>query len=191
MMATPALTVQQALAQFYQEHDFGEDGGVNEKLAYLKIGPVSVPIPNTQERREMIHLHDLNHIINGYDTSWRGESMVSTWEFVTGGWGFRPFIWGLIFSAMCVGLALFPKATFKAFVRGTYTRGLLDLRLPKSVLMSLIISDLQQRLGLQPNGVYPVLARHRWQFAGLYVVALGSWLVLILGAVWFGYRLFS
>lgn len=184
MIVAPAITVNEALAQFYQEHDFGQEGGIYEKWAYFKIGLITIPIPNTKERREMIYLHDLNHIVNGYETTWRGESMVSIWEFTTGGWGYRPMIWGLIFSAMSIGFVLYPRAVFGAFMRGQYTRSLWSLGLSKQALLALTIPDLKRQLGMEVGTSYPVRAVHRWQFALLYMVSLAFWISFGIGILW-------
>lgn len=48
------VTVGQALTQFYTDHDFGEEGGINDAFAYAKVRPFSIPIPNTAARKEVI-----------------------------------------------------------------------------------------------------------------------------------------
>lgn len=38
----PNNTVGQAIAKFYLENDFGDEGGINEKYAWIKFGFFSI-----------------------------------------------------------------------------------------------------------------------------------------------------
>lgn len=51
-------TVVETIQDFYTENNFGEDGGINKKIAWIKFGNFSVPIPNLEGRRKSIFLHD-------------------------------------------------------------------------------------------------------------------------------------
>jgi hypothetical protein len=44
------LTVEKAISNFYDQNDFGDDGGVSKKIAWLKFGFFSIPIPNVESR---------------------------------------------------------------------------------------------------------------------------------------------
>lgn len=79
-------TVEKAIQDFYKTHDFGEDGGIHEKYAWIKFGFIAIPIPNLESRRSNVYLHDISHIVTGFDTTWQGESAVSAWEVASGGW---------------------------------------------------------------------------------------------------------
>ena len=70
------LTTEQAIQEFYDRHDFGEDGGVNEKYAWIRFGFISIPIPNIESRKNNVYLHDVSHVVTGHDTTWKGESAV-------------------------------------------------------------------------------------------------------------------
>jgi hypothetical protein len=173
------MTIQQQLNEFYQTNNFGDEGGANETWVWFKFGPISLPFYNFKQRRELIWLHDLNHLVTGYDTNWRGESSVSAWETATGGWGISP-VWILILSAFGIGLFLHPVATFKAFVRGRYTRGPVNLQLPKKQLIQYQLSDLKQELGLANEPVYKanlsdVLHFLLWAFVSLALILAPLW----------------
>lgn len=171
---TDGLTVGQALINFYNEHDFGEEGGIDKAVAYAKIGPIRLPIPNTAARKEIIWLHDLHHLLNGYDTSWRGEGQVSAWEVAAGGFGSKLYIWALVLGALSVGMFLYPASCFKAFVRGTNCRPILSLGLSKSNLMLLTISELAAKIGLVNSQAYRPTVGHYLRFGLIWLLYAGG-----------------
>lgn len=81
-MKIPTLnhSTKQAISKFYKDNNFAEDGGINEKYSWIKFGFFSVPIPNLESRSNSIMFHDVNHIVTGFDTNWKGESAVLAWE---------------------------------------------------------------------------------------------------------------
>ena len=81
------MNVEHALNDFYDRHGYGEGGGINKKWDMIKFGSISLPLPNLESRRNNIYLHDINHLVTGYDTTWKGEGSVTSWEVATGGWG--------------------------------------------------------------------------------------------------------
>lgn len=175
----PRLTVRQALNEFYDTHDFGREGGVDEPVVRFKFGPVAVVLPNTEQRKQVIWLHDLHHLLNEYPTTWPGEGRVSAWELVTGGWGGQLYIWSLILSAFTIGGLLYPAGAFRAFVWGTYCRPVLSLGLSKAELLS--------RLGIDLSDAYPVRLSHYVRFAALLYGYVGLWVaggVLLIRAIW-------
>ncbi|MBO0950317.1 hypothetical protein [Fibrella forsythiae] len=187
MTATEPLTVQQALTQFYNDHDFGAEGGIDKPFAYAKVGPVRFPIPNTAQRKEIIWLHDLHHLLNGYETTWKGEGQVSAWELATGGFGWRVYIWALVLLAMSVGILVYPVGTFRAFVRGTYCQPIMGLGLPKADLMALPVASLRRKVGIDETAVNRVRPAHYIRFGLLWLLYVGSLIGLGLG----GYMLLS
>ncbi|MBO0938179.1 hypothetical protein J2I47_16625 [Fibrella sp. HMF5335] len=183
MNVHPTSTVQHALNQFYTDHDFGEEGGVNEQVVWLTFGPVAVPLPNTEQRKKVIWLHDLHHLLNEYPTTWSGEGRVSAWELATGGWGWQLYVWLLIILASSIGVLLFPRRAFLAFVRGTYCRPILSLGLTKTQLMQLPVSDLRHRLGIELTRPYPACLSHYLRFCLI-------WLFYVSSVIGFGVGLY-
>jgi hypothetical protein len=119
----PAWTLRQARARYFEENDFGEDGGYGDRWVKLKLGPFPYAIPNTQGRVRAVRYHDLHHIMTGYRTDWIGEFEIAAWEV---GSGCRDLAaaWFLNLSGMFAGLFLSPRRIFRAFVRGRNTRNL-------------------------------------------------------------------
>jgi hypothetical protein len=184
MTALEVPTVAQALNAFYAQNDFGDAGGINSDVAYVKIGPINFPIPNTQARKEAIWLHDLHHLLNGYNTDWPGEGRVSAWELTAGGFGAKLYIWALVLAAMSVGMLFYPTATFRAFVRGTYCRPIMSLGLSKQDLMQLPVGELQARVGIDPQRTYPVQISHYVRFGLLWLGYVGTLAGFIWGLFW-------
>ncbi len=174
-------TIQQQLNEFYQINNFGEEGGANATWAWFQFGAISLPLYNFKQRRELIWVHDLNHLVTGYDTTWRGESSVSAWEAATGGWGTNP-VWILILSAFGIGLVLYPTTTFRAFIRGRYTQGPVNLKIPKKQLIQLTINELRQKLNLTNEPIHKATSNDIMSFVGWGFISLA----LIFAPVWAG-----
>jgi hypothetical protein len=128
------LTLKQSLQNFYDDNNFGEEGGAKENWVWIKFGFFSLPIPNLEQRKKNVWRHDVNHILLGYDTSWRGESAVSAWEIGSGGWGNFWVAWVLTLWALGIGVIFFPTSTYKAFVRGRHTLSPFLLNLQRETL---------------------------------------------------------
>lgn len=144
------VTVQEALAEFYRENNFGDDGGVSKKVAWIKFGFFSIPIPNTESRKNNVVLHDLGHLVNGFDTTWKGESSVSAWEIASGGWGKHYFLWFLTLWAMGLGVVFYTKQTFLSFKKGVTMRNALTCHLSINEMLKMPLSGLKSKLNNHP-----------------------------------------
>lgn len=144
-------TVGQAVQHFYAKNDFGEDGGVSKKYAWAKFGFISLPIPNLESRRKNVSLHDINHIVTGYDTTWKGESAVSAWEVAAGGWQNFYTPWLLTLWAMGLGVLFYPKNVLEAFKKGLTMNNALTCGLSKTALHSYTIPELRNILSNKPK----------------------------------------
>lgn len=142
------ITAETALANFYKNSYFGDEA-FHKPWVSLKIGPLSIPMPNPQSRREAIHLHDLTHLITGYDTSFAGEGEVAAYEIVTGfppkyriGWCYSPI-------ALVVGMIVAPRRVIAAWRRAQGKTNLYWLNIPWAELKTLPMSELRRRFGLR------------------------------------------
>jgi hypothetical protein len=138
-------TVQNALQEFYQTHYFGDEA-LTAKVVQVRLGPLRFLFPNPKQRRDAIHLHDLTHLLTGYDTSWTGEGEVAAWELAS---GFPRKYWiGWVYAPMTftVGFLISPLKVAKAFVRGWGQTNLYKLDLPREKLNSLTLLDLKEEL---------------------------------------------
>ena len=140
----------QAIQDFYEKYDFGKDGGINKKYAWIKFGFISIPIPNVESRRNNVYLHDVSHIVTGHDTTWKGESAISAWEIASGGWRNLYFPWLLTLWAMGLGVMFYPSSVLKSFRQGLTMNNALTCGLSKNEIYELPISDLTQLLSNKP-----------------------------------------
>ncbi len=171
-------TVAQALQDFYSRHNYGEEGGIHERFAWIKFGFVSLPFPNVAGRRKNVHLHDINHIVTGYGVSWKGESAVSAWEIASGGWGRVYVIWLMAFWAMGLGSVFYPRHVLRAFRRGLTMRNALACGLGREEMYSLPVDRLREKMSCYPAG-------NKHPFTWMVLSALFFLLPFILGALTF------
>ncbi len=139
------MTVAQALEQFYTKNELPKNGGINENTFQLKFRFFSLTLPNSQLRKDLIHIHDIQHILYNCDTSWKGESFISGWEVATGLWKQIPV--GLMsLWAMGFGLLNYPKEIFNGYKAGLQCHGIVDLQLTKDELLQLSIKELEEKI---------------------------------------------
>mgnify|MGYP003393812847 FL=1 len=137
----------EVLRHYYDTRYFG-DKAMRDPWVWVKLGPISFPSPNLRGRREIIHLHDLHHILTGFDTDWAGEGEVAAWELASGfPKGYRV---GYLYAPItfCIGLIVAPRRLIQAFRRGLGKKNLCHLRLEKNQLLSMPIDDLKRDLSL-------------------------------------------
>ena len=77
--------------------------------------------------RRSLTLHDLNHLISGYDLSLRGEVENAAWELGSGGCGRYVFFWVDRIIIVLLGLLGMPRAVARAFRAGRRYRNLYQL----------------------------------------------------------------
>lgn len=179
---TSTQTIQQAIQQFYDKNNFGEDGGINEKYAWIKFGFFSVPMPNFESRRNNVYLHDVHHVVTDNNTTWKGESAVSAWEVASGGWNKLYIPWLLTLWAMGLGMLFYTTATLNAFKKGLTMNNALTCGLTRSEINILTVSELQNVLSNRPKSNKKVVF---WSVVSLivfvapFVVGLLAILILI------------
>jgi hypothetical protein len=136
------MTIANTLQQFYKENNFAKDGGKSENTFELKFKLFSINLPNSQFRKEVIHIHDIQHILYDCDTTWKGEAFIAGWEISTGLWKHFPIgfmsLWAMGFS-----LLNYPKEVYKGYKEGRKVTGIIDLQLSKQQLLALTINELK------------------------------------------------
>jgi hypothetical protein len=140
------LTLGAARADYYRVNGFGEDGGDALEWVPLKILGMTLKIPNTDGRRRALKIHDLHHVVTGYQTDLRGEAEIGAWELASGclRW---PAATILNLFALAMGLVLAPHRMARAWSLGRHTNNLysedvVDHLLPRTV------SEVRSSLGL-------------------------------------------
>ncbi len=179
-----ALTVR-AGRQLYFERS-GIEPGYDARWATLRAGGIPVLVlPNTAGRVRAVRLHDLHHVVTGYETTWTGEGEIAAWEIASGCGGFFA-AWVLNLSALVVGLVIAPRRAFRAFVRGRHSENLYKTAGEWSeALLELRVGELRAKLGLDdvppPATTTDVAAFALWVIASIayatYLPALAIWLL--------------
>ena len=130
------MTIERLLRDFYKENGLPENGGDDQNTFHIKILGINFKLPNPKFRQDVIHIHDIEHILNDCDVSWKGEGFISGWEISTGLW--KQFPIGLL-SIWAMGYSFWinPKSVFKGFIKGINNIGIIDLNISKEVLMQM------------------------------------------------------
>lgn len=142
----PSSTLREARTRYFEDNEFGPDGGYGSPWVEVKVGPFPYAIPNTKGRVEAVRYHDLHHIMTGYRTNWTGETEISAWELGSGCGSFRA-AWYLNVSGMGMGVALAPRRMYRAFIRGRHSRNLYD-RAFGDALLDARVGEMRAELGL-------------------------------------------
>ena len=131
------------LNQFNLNNGLPVNGGVAKNTFNFKLGIFNIPVPNPKFRKDVVHIHDVEHILNNCDTSHKGEAFIAGWEV-----GTRFYIYFqiniFIFLAFGYYLLMYPKTVFKGFKKGLNNIGIIDLGLNKSELMELDFNQLMK-----------------------------------------------
>ncbi|HEU0029495.1 MAG TPA: hypothetical protein VFQ53_02595 [Kofleriaceae bacterium] len=174
-MYADSLTVAEARARYFADNGFTE-ATYTDPWVKLKVGPVPFAFPNTTARKAAVKLHDLHHVATDYRTTWTGEGEIAAWE-IGAGCGRYGAAWLLNLSAMAIGLAIAPRAVFRAFVRGRHSKSLYD-RAFADDLLALRVGELRALLRLDQPAA-PASAADRLAFA----VAVAGALATVTGMV--------
>jgi len=172
------MTIYQSLQKFYIENNFPIDGGESDAYFDLKFQFFTLKLPNFKFRKEVIYIHDIQHILYNCDTSWKGEAFIAGLEIGTKMWKHIPIgfisLWAMGFS-----LLNHPKQVLKGYKTGINIKNILDLQLKKDTLLQLSISDL--KAALQKEHATPInwLVFLFWCFIGEIVFLLPLLLIII------------
>jgi acetyl esterase/lipase len=176
-----SMTLLEARALFFARSGLGDDGGYSARWVRIESKPVPVYFPNTACRVEAAKLHDLHHIAMEYETDWLGEAEIAGWE-IASGCGRHGWAWLLNLGAFTIGMVLFPKRLFRAFVRGRRAANLYREGFPQSRLATNSVGWLREKLGISGEDS-PALLSDRLAFVFWCVVALAYHAGLPLGGL--------
>ena len=134
------MTIENLLSDFYKKNGIPRQGGIHEDRFQIKAFGINLRLPNPKLRKKVIHLHDIEHILNNCDTSWKGEAFIAGCELATGIWKHFPIC---LFTYWTVGYSLWihPKAVFQGFKKGRNHKGVFDLKINKNTLMKMKFED--------------------------------------------------
>jgi hypothetical protein len=148
-------TLRAARARYFEDNEFGEDGGYEDAWVDFKLGSIPFPFPNTPGRLRAVRYHDLHHVLTGYATDFPGELEISAWEIAAGCKGFLA-AWQLNLGGMAAGMFFMPKKVFRAFVRGRRSRSLYGLELEP--LLEQSVGETRAQMQVPSGDPKPTLA---------------------------------
>lgn len=180
------MTLDKLLAEFYAENGIPENGGIDGDTFEMHALGMNLTLPNPKFRKEVTHIHDIQHILNQCDTSWKGEAFIAGWEISTGFWKYFPVC---VFSFWAMGYSfwLHPKAVFSGFRKGLNDVGVIDLNISKADFMKM---EFEQLLKITRKEETTQMGAFQWmQFLFWVVISqvvfLFPLLLMIAGVVWF------
>lgn len=132
------------LDEFYRKYNIPAIGGVNDKTFEVPLPIFTLILPNFKWRKKMLHIHDLEHILNEQDTTWKGEMFIASWEISTGYWNHFPII---IFPLWTIGWGLWkhPSSVFRGFRKGHSDRGIANLNIDREKLLTMDLPALRAK----------------------------------------------
>ena len=139
------MTLEEARALFFARSGLGADGGYSARWVRIEMKPFPVYFPNTASRVKSAKLNDLHHLALEYKTDRPGEVEIAGWE-IASGCGRHPWAWLLNLGAFAVGMALFPRRLYRAFVRGRHAANLYREGFPETELRKKTVGWLRGRL---------------------------------------------
>ncbi|KXX71831.1 hypothetical protein [Flammeovirga sp. SJP92] len=136
------MTLDKLLVDFYRANGIPDDGGIDDDTFEINIFGIQLTMPNPQFRKDALHIHDIQHILNDCDTSWKGEGFICGWEIATGMWKY--FLLGIL-SLWAMGYVMWmhPKSVLEGYKKGLSDRGVIDLKISKADLMRMKLEDLK------------------------------------------------
>src|SRR5688572_29212059 len=78
-----SLKIKDALQVYFTRYHF-KNGGYDLKWFTIKMGPVYFPLPNIKSRVDAVKIHDIHHLVTGYEANMKGEVEIGGWEIASG-----------------------------------------------------------------------------------------------------------
>jgi hypothetical protein len=163
------MMVRDARAAYFSENGFSE-ASYRDRFTRIPLGPISLPMWNPPSRQRAVAFHDLHHVATGYATTWRGEAEIGAWE-IGASCGKFAAAWLYDASAMAFGVAVCPRRTFRAFVRGRHARSLYVGQRSVDELLEVTVDDLRASLALDR------VSSATWRDYGAFAIAIPRALV--------------
>ena len=104
------------------------DAWLDNRWIRTRIRGRVIPILPVIGYRNSLVLHDVHHVLTGYDTRLSGEIELAAWELASGGCGLSLFFWVDRMFAVLFGVFIVPRRLVRAFRRGWRCRNLYGAR---------------------------------------------------------------
>lgn len=114
----------------------------------IKAFGLALKFPNIEERRRVVPLHDLHHVLTEYGTDWTGEAEIGAWELRADCRSWVAYL--LNGGGVVIGLFIAPRRLWRAFRAARNQRTLYLERRSYEELLQLKVGELRQQLGICP-----------------------------------------
>jgi len=138
------MSLREARDLYLEVNGFSADSYTAPTFSFAMLGRTWT-LPNSKARKRAIPLHDLHHVITGYNTDLRGEAEIGAWEIGAGCTNL--FLYWINGNAVLFGGPLAPLRVWRAFRRGLKCRSLYKLGLDYEQLMEMSLEQAQRRTG--------------------------------------------
>ena len=71
------MTLKKHLTNFYKENGIPKKSGVDKNTFEMDVLGIQLKLPNPQFRKDIIHIHDIQLLLNHCDTSWKCEGFIA------------------------------------------------------------------------------------------------------------------
>ena len=181
------MTLNDHLSEFYTKYNIPAKGGIDEKTFIVPLPFFNLSLPNLSWRKKMLYIHDLEHILNQQDVSWKGEMFIASWEISTGFWRSFPII---LFALWTMGWGLWkhPSAVYKGFKKGHFSYGIAGLNIEKENLLAMNLTQLRtntQRNRSKISILFMNLRFISWLIVGQFIFLFPLILLIIITLICF------
>ena len=179
------MKLDKLLAEFYKKNGIPSDGGINKNTFGIKVLGINLKLPNPKFRKDVTHIHDIHHILNKCNTTWRGEAFIAGWEISTGFYKYFP-ICILSLWAMGYSIWIHPKDVLKGFKKGLNNIGVIDLKISKSKLMKTEYDQLIKMTIKEKTTEMGIIEWMQFLFWSLIsqIIFLFPFILIIWGIIW-------
>ncbi len=140
-----SMTMRQGRTRYLKVGGLPADGGYDDDWVRISIFGLPVVFPNTVGRKRAIPLHDLHHVVTGYETTYVGEAEIGAWEIASGCSGAALV---LNLAVMGFGWLGSPARVFSAFRSGRNCQNLY-FRPVDDDLLARSVGEMRNEIGLE------------------------------------------
>jgi hypothetical protein len=140
------LTVRDGRDRYLAENALSTDSYTARKFR-VPLGPIRIVLPNPG----LLPLHDIHHVVTGYDTGIVGEAEISAFELRTG--CRSRIVLLLCVGAIFFGMFLAPRRVLRSWRRSRGLRSLYHADIPYDALLGMDVTELRRTLGIPAGGL--------------------------------------